>query len=195
MKTPYCEIVEKYPNTITLDQFYRICHISKRKAKWLLDNGYLVCRVSGNAKRHYKIQTTDLVEFLIRTDGLTKNIDYRGKRFSSVKVSRRQHVHYDCVDPQLLEQHLLELWVNEEDILPYSRVRQLVGYTMRTVGRWVAHGKVKAIRILSKPLILKESLAQFIAFHTIRYPANLSTVHIELVEQYLSKAHYNQNNI
>ena len=26
------------PEIITMDQLYRICHISKRKARWLLEN-------------------------------------------------------------------------------------------------------------------------------------------------------------
>lgn len=57
MNTQYNEIIENYPNTITLDQFYRICHISKRKAKWLLENGIVPCQDSGKKTRRFKIQT------------------------------------------------------------------------------------------------------------------------------------------
>ena len=61
MNTQYNEIIENYPNTITLDQFYRICHISKWKAKWLLENGIAPCQDSGKKTRRFKIQTRDVV--------------------------------------------------------------------------------------------------------------------------------------
>lgn len=32
----YYHLREQYPEIISMDQLYRICHISKRKAKWLL---------------------------------------------------------------------------------------------------------------------------------------------------------------
>ena len=39
METDYSYLYESYPEIISADQLYRICHISKRKAKWLLDSG------------------------------------------------------------------------------------------------------------------------------------------------------------
>ena len=64
MNTRYDEIIENHPSTITLDQFYRICHISKRKAKWLLENGIVPCQDSGKKTRRFKIQTMDVVYYL-----------------------------------------------------------------------------------------------------------------------------------
>lgn len=37
MATDYTYLYEEYPEVISADQLYRICHISKRKAKWLLE--------------------------------------------------------------------------------------------------------------------------------------------------------------
>lgn len=47
METDYSAIINQYPAVITMDQMYRICHISKRKAKWLLENGVIPCQDSG----------------------------------------------------------------------------------------------------------------------------------------------------
>lgn len=41
MKTDYLYLLEEYPETISMDQLYKICHISKRKAKWLLEHGVI----------------------------------------------------------------------------------------------------------------------------------------------------------
>ena len=37
----YGYLREQYPAVISKDQLYRICHISKRKALWLLEHGVI----------------------------------------------------------------------------------------------------------------------------------------------------------
>ena len=44
---------EQYPEIISKDQLYRICHISKRKARWLLENGIIPCEDSGKQTRRF----------------------------------------------------------------------------------------------------------------------------------------------
>lgn len=51
------KILEQYPDSMTKDQFYRIAHISKRHAKYLLDSGLVPCHDSGK-------KTRDVVTFL-----------------------------------------------------------------------------------------------------------------------------------
>ena len=55
MDKKYELLLEKYPETLSLEQLYQICHISKRKAKWLLDNNVIPCRDTGKQTRRYKI--------------------------------------------------------------------------------------------------------------------------------------------
>ena len=43
----YDYLINEYPAVITKDQFYRICNISKKTAKHLLDNGLVPCINSG----------------------------------------------------------------------------------------------------------------------------------------------------
>ena len=37
MSTDYSILLEQYPEVVSKDQMYKICHISKRKATWLLE--------------------------------------------------------------------------------------------------------------------------------------------------------------
>ena len=55
------KILEQYPDSMTKDQFYRIAHISKRHAKYLLDSGLVPCHDSGKKTRRYTIQTRDVI--------------------------------------------------------------------------------------------------------------------------------------
>ena len=57
--------LDALPATITKDQFYRICHISKRHAKYLLDSGLVKCVDSGKKTRKYKIEMKDVLAYLI----------------------------------------------------------------------------------------------------------------------------------
>lgn len=60
----YSFLRDQYPEIITMDQLYHICHISKRKARWLLENGIIPCEDSGKKTRRFKIKLEDVIEFL-----------------------------------------------------------------------------------------------------------------------------------
>lgn len=175
MKPCYDEILEKCPSIITLDQFYRICHISKRKAKWLLDNRKLPCQYSGSIKRHYIIRTTDLINFLYATDGLTTNIDFGEVRFTAVTPAKSTKNSLATVNPISFCNYLSKAWEKESDVLPYSSVQCLVGYHIKTIGKWASQGKILVIGNPIKPIVLKESLISHIASYTVRYPKQTQT--------------------
>ena len=70
---------ESYPATISMGQLYRICHISKRKARWLLEQGIIPCVDSGKKTRRFSIQLEDVIIFLERRDaGLLEDAIPRG---------------------------------------------------------------------------------------------------------------------
>ena len=48
---------------ICLEELCKLCHISKRKAKWLLDNEIIPCVRSGNERHRYKIKLSDATAF------------------------------------------------------------------------------------------------------------------------------------
>ena len=52
------------PDVITKEQFYRICHISKSTALYLLKSGAVPCEYSGKKTRCYKIKKDDVKKYL-----------------------------------------------------------------------------------------------------------------------------------
>ena len=75
----YGSLRESYPATISMDQLYRICHISKRKARWLLEQEIIPCVDSGKKTRRFSIQLEDVITFLERRDtGLLEDAIPRG---------------------------------------------------------------------------------------------------------------------
>ena len=52
------------PDVITKDQLYRICHISKSTALYLLQSGKIPCEYTGKKTRCYKIKKEDVIAYL-----------------------------------------------------------------------------------------------------------------------------------
>ena len=52
------------PDVITKDQLYRICHISKSTALYLLQSGKIPCKYTGRKTRCYKIKKEDVIAYL-----------------------------------------------------------------------------------------------------------------------------------
>ena len=126
MSTDYSALLLEYPAVISKDQLYRICHISKRKATWLLENGIIPCRDSGKKTRRFQIYTADVVNYLITND---KN---REKKKSP--LTRLTHAE--------LKRHLCLRWNSEPDALTITQISKITGYNMQTVGQWISKGKL-----------------------------------------------------
>ncbi len=99
---------QQYPETISMDQLYRICHISKRKAKWLLENGVIPCKDSGKQTRRFQIQMDDMITFLERQDAGLLREDIPAGIFSS--GGRTLEPPRQTLDSGALCAFLLERW-------------------------------------------------------------------------------------
>ena len=64
----YQQILDEYPEYITKEQLYQICHISKKSAQNLLESGEIPCIDSGRKTHRFLIATADVVDYLQRRD-------------------------------------------------------------------------------------------------------------------------------
>lgn len=60
----YRQQVESCPDVMTKEQFRIACHISKRKAKLLLDNGIVPCEITTLKTWKYRIKKSDVLHYL-----------------------------------------------------------------------------------------------------------------------------------
>lgn len=56
------------PDEITKEQLYKLLHVSKRKAKWMLDEGIIPCVNRGTKTHTYLIRMEDVQIYLERSD-------------------------------------------------------------------------------------------------------------------------------
>lgn len=114
MATDYTYLYEEYPEVISADQLYRICHISKRKAKWLLEHGYIPCEDSGKKTRRYKIRLNDVIDC-----------------YEMTFFNRKSQRTFTCQIVQNTKRHLKRAKTMQISGIGHSVIRGLV-----TTGQW-----------------------------------------------------------
>ena len=150
-----------YPEEITKDQFYRICHISKKTASFLLETGIVPCRNTGKKTRKYKIYLDDVISFL----------EKREQNLFAWKVPKNYYKKKSKGNKQkaLLErkglnnrERLIKAISSCDDVLTVKDVARLLNYTTKTVYDWCSKGELKSFLIYNKRKIPKTYLLDFI---------------------------------
>lgn len=181
MKTDYSYLLEEYPETISKDQLYKICHVSKRKASWYLENGVIPCEDSGKQTRRYTIKIKDVIRFLEKQDaGKLPKLPPPGIFASQ---SSYKKVNYKKVRLSAFSSLLKKLWVQQPDVMNALQVAALLGYTTPTVNKWIRDGKLEAIAYQGTYLIPKEWLIKYLADTVNENRASKSAKHMKLINQ------------
>lgn len=154
METDYSYLYESYPEIISADQLYRICHISKRKAKWLLDSGRIPCQDSGKKTRRYKIRTDDVVSYLRMLETAPETVAAPVGLFNSKSKRINPIAQIDIND---FQHFLYRIWAMEPDALTPKDIRPLIGYSPSTIGQWIACQKLQNTTLPDRTQIIAKS--------------------------------------
>lgn len=184
MEQNYMAILKDCPDWLSMEQFRAVAHISKRKAKWLLENGIIPCEDSGKQTRRFQIRMTDVVEFLRRRDAGELSAIIPAGAFSSKSACPRQQTD---VEPEELFSFLMEEWADEPDMLTTKQAVELTGYNDTTVNNWATDGKIISINYYGKNLISKESLAEYLTSPEGQRITRHPQKHQELMESYMDR--------
>ena len=158
------EILKEYPEYITKDQMYRICHISKKTCLFLLESGLVPNIDSGKKTRRFKIKTTDVIQYLKDRDDypeLYKAPDGFYTRNSCKKAPSCDEV-FTKEDLTRMRQYYEKLLENRPDVMTVEQVAQFTGYCKNSVGRWCSKQELKSFFIRQRFQIPKEYLLDFL---------------------------------
>ena len=53
---------------ISLEQLYKMLHISKRKAAWMLQNGIVPCEIRNTPTHKYSVRKEDVLAYMAKSD-------------------------------------------------------------------------------------------------------------------------------
>ena len=171
-----------YPDVITKDQFYQICHISKKTASYLLDNGLVPCTNSGKQTRKYKIRLDDVIAFLDAREkkpSAFKAPDnfYKGRVYNLYGIS----INRLSKNKDFLRTFLKKQIANYDDVISPSMASEITGYSTKTITFWCEERKIKSFNIFNRIKIPKEYLIDFLASDEGLLISKKSKKHIELL--------------
>ena len=165
-----------------MEQLYRICHISKRKARWLLEHGVIPCQDSGKQTRRFSIRLEDVICFLEQRDtGLLDNVIPQGI-FSS-ESSHPVRPARQVLDEDGLCVYLLECWEDWPDMLTTRQASELCGYSVNALNRRWNLGQIQGVKYRNELRYSKESLACWLASTKGQAIAALSQQHREWMKE------------
>jgi hypothetical protein len=182
MTTDYSYLRDEYPEIISQDQLYRICRISKRKATWLLENGYIPCEDSGKKTRRFKIRIDDVIIYLTKLEKHPESLQTPPGIFSSRTKYRSIKQMQEPIDSKSFTKMLKKEWSSFPDVLTTNDVIKLIGYTQSTLSDWIIQGRIIGIRYYNRYLIPKDCLIEYMATKAHRITQK-SNNHMSLIRK------------
>lgn len=183
-----------YPDGVSKEQFYKIAHISKATARYLLDSGKVPCLNTGKKTHRYLIMTEDVIRYLkdrekhpdrymvidgwySKRSGVQKEfVSYRGELR---KLSKKQI--------EELQEHIDSRTSEYDDLLDVKSVSKITGYSCSTICRWCEQGRLKSFRISGTYRIPKEWLVNFLSSEFSGEIVRKSRKHLEIIKSFLKK--------
>lgn len=161
----YCrEVLTEYPEYITKEQMYRICHISKKTCLFLLESGLVPSADSGKKTRRFKIKITDVIQYLQERDDypeLYKAPDGFYKRAGCKKAPSFDEV-FTKSDLIMMRKYYEEHLASYPDVMSVEQVAEFTGYCKTSVRAWCSKQEVKCFLIRQRFQVPKEHLLDFL---------------------------------
>ena len=187
------ELLSTYPPVLSLENIRVILRISKRKAAWMLHNGYIKCTINEKKTRNYQIRMEDLFDYIDKTEKLDPSVQLPSGLFSS-KKSASHHKEGTIPSPQIIhlkppenfKDWLSDEWFDIDDMLTLKDAAALIGYNENTLQRWAHQKKLKTAWIQNHLFTTRDWTIEFLA-ETGYEIQHKSTKHIRLLLKY-----YNQ---
>ncbi len=142
---------------ISQDQMRMMLHISKRKAKFLLDNGIIPCINTGKKTRQYRVKLSDIESFIqnpyeFETGMFSSKYKYIPRENDAFKLDRGTVIEYYS-----------ELLSKENNIFTVSEVSEIIGYSSKAIYRWIEKGRLNTLFLMNKTYITKKELIEFVS--------------------------------
>ena len=163
---------------ISLEQLYKMLHISKRKAAWLLQNGIIPCEIRNTPTHKYAIRKEDVLAYMGKSTR-EKRSEIPVGIFNAKKTNnprRTESPDSDCggyfddthyklrgKERAKFKKMLEDLLSAVPDTLTVDEVAELTGYHRRTILRYVQRKYIYAVNIMGKYYISKQSIINYLA--------------------------------
>ena len=185
---------------ISLEQPYKMLHISKRKAAWMLQNGIIPCEIRESLTHKYSIRKEDVLAYTEKS-AREKRSEIPVGIFNAKKTNNPRRTessvsdcggYFDDTHYKLrgkerarFKKMLEELLSAVPDTLTVDEVAELTGYHRRTVLRYVRRKYIYAVNIMGKYYISKHSIINYLATDKAFGNTQKSEWHEKIIHEFL----------
>lgn len=180
-KGKYEYLKDEYPEIVSMDQFYRICHISKRSAKYLLENDIVPHTDTGKKTWRYEIRLDDIITYLRRREQWGSMIPIgavSSRPLSRKKYVSRQSFHHlispDVDKEKEVREYFTFIYADYPDVLKTSEVAEITGLHKSTVLKVLKTGELQSLKINRDYMVPKPFLLDFVVTRRYLYSTSSS---------------------
>ena len=194
---------------ISLEQLYKMLHISKRKAAWMLNNGIIPCQIRPTKTHRYIILREDVEAYLQK-----KRVERRKEipvgifnaKPTKQKVVINNHHPMDTVNvmdcyitiadecKDDFKAHVEKRLKYFPDAITADKAGEIMGYARNTVIAYIQQKRIFAVQISGKYIIPKSALAEFLVTDYAFEIIHKSTWHMNTILQFVEKNKPNHTN-
>ena len=164
-KDNYQQIINNYPEYVTKEQFYKIAHISKKTAQYLLQSKKVPCIESDKKTRKYRIKVSDIVDYLIDRELRPEYYLPGCFKKNNSSTSLCLHLKMRSLEEDEMNQYRFYL-INQlnmlDDILTVTEVSSVLKMSCKIISRKCTKGEIFSFLIDGKRLIPKISLIEYL---------------------------------
>lgn len=147
------------------DELYRYLHISKRKMKYLLENGYIPMIDTGMKTHRYRVKYEDARAFKRRMktepgclSELTGMFNTSGPRKKTPPLL--EPTEGNC---RAFREYLVLAWAELPDALPTQNAAKLIGVQPQQIHKLVREGKLHGVMMKGRQFCAKEEIISYAA--------------------------------
>ena len=186
---------------ISLEQLYKMLHVSKRKAAWMLNNGIIPCRIRPTATHRYIIRLEDVEIYLqkqrkARREEIPVGIFNAKPRKREVLLNRQPvdtvtiaecyiTLADDCKDA--FRAHVEKRLRYTTDALDIDTAAEIIGYSRGMVLSHIQQKHIDAVRISGKYIISKAAIVDFLVDDFAFEIVHKSTWHMNTILLFAEK--------
>lgn len=181
-------IRHQYPKIVSKDQVYRICHISKKTALYLLESGLIPCEKTDKKTRRFRVKLNDVIAYLIDREKNPQAYKPPENYYKKPKCEEKRYIRISLTPEQKPEariffEHKLEKY---NDVMTTADVSRFLGYSLTTITDWYEKKEIRCFLIKNKLAFPKEYLLDFILSERCNGIKKKSIKHIALLKVFLS---------
>ena len=162
---------------ISLEQLYKMLHISKRKAAWMLQNGIIPCRIRPTKTHRYAIRLEDVEAYLQKKRAeRRKEIPVGIFNAKPTKQTVVIHNHHpvdtvriaDCYIKvadecrEAFRDHVEKRLRYFPDSFTADKAADIMGYAKSTVLAYIQQKQIFAVQLSGKYIVPKSALVEFL---------------------------------